>query len=319
MKAKLGIAMAVVWFVSASARGAFTTLVDFGDSLSDVGNAYAATGGTLPAGPGYSAGRFSNGNIWLQGLSTKLGTAAVTASTSGGSDYAYGGTTSGTGFTAGVFPNIRTQINGWTAGHTGNSSQLFTVLGGANDLFDIIDGSTTTTTAASAAADNIAGGVSALYAAGARNVLVVNLPDLGKSPKYRTTASSTNATNQTVAFNNELAGDLTSLQSTSPGLNLFRVDLFALVNSAVASPATYGLTNVTDPAYTGDTGYAGNGTSVANPSGYLFWDQVHPTTTGHGLLANAAFASVPEPATMGMMIIGLSMALLRRNGRKDPV
>ena len=43
---------------------AYSSLVVFGDSLSDTGNVYAATGGVIPGAP-YASGRFSNGPIWL--------------------------------------------------------------------------------------------------------------------------------------------------------------------------------------------------------------------------------------------------------------
>ena len=44
----------------------------FGDSLSDNGNAFKATGGAIPASPPYFNGRFSNGPVWVEGFSTEL-------------------------------------------------------------------------------------------------------------------------------------------------------------------------------------------------------------------------------------------------------
>ena len=63
-----------------------------------------------------------------------------------------------------------------------------------------------------------------------------------------------------------------------------------------ANPSRFGLSNVTDMAITNPTA----------ASGYLFWDDVHPTTVGHGLLADAAFDAVtPEPASVTLFSIGL--------------
>lgn len=70
-------------------------------------------------------------------------------------------------------------------------------------------------------------------------------------------------------------------------------------------PAAHGLTNVTDSAYTGDT-------AVADPSGCLFWDTVHPTTKGHALIAQAAYALDPEPATTMLFIFSTATMPLCR-------
>ena len=62
-------AIALGIFISAcdGARGGEVTgIVSFGDSLSDVGNFYAATGGLAPPSSlNYDNGRFSNGLNWV--------------------------------------------------------------------------------------------------------------------------------------------------------------------------------------------------------------------------------------------------------------
>src|SRR5262245_981433 len=110
---------------SSASAGQVTQIVSFGDSLSDVGNFYAATGGLSPPSPPYDAGRFSNGPIWIEYLAHNLGIAAPTTSSSGGTDYAYGGAMSGAGTTSSTFlgvtatvPNIGTQINTFLASNT---------------------------------------------------------------------------------------------------------------------------------------------------------------------------------------------------------
>ena len=298
--------------VGQASAAPFSALIDFGDSLSDVGNDYATTLGTLPGGPGYYNGRFSNGPIWVEKLGQSLGLGAPTPSTSGGNDYAYGGVTSGTGYTSVVLPNVETQVNGWTGSHAATPTELFTVLGGANDLLNYLGGTTTPTPAQ--AADNIAASIHALYTDGARNILVSDLPDLGSTPRFHGTAAQSTATAVSVQFNTELALDLSSLSSTSSGLKIYNLDLFTLIDQAVSNPGKYGLTDVTDQAYTGDTSFAGNGTAVSNPSGYLFWDSIHPTTTGQSLIANAAVAAIPEPCGLGIVIVA-SASLLRRRHR----
>ncbi len=70
----------------------YTAIYSFGDSLSDVGNVYLATG--QPASP-YVNGQYSNGPVWVQDLATKMGLPALTPSSVGGNDYAWGGATTG--------------------------------------------------------------------------------------------------------------------------------------------------------------------------------------------------------------------------------
>ena len=82
------VALAV--FVASAAAGPFSSLVIFGDSLSDVGNMANAPFSTYP-GPYYYNDRFSNGPVWVESLSVDLGLGRVQRSTAGGNDFAYGG------------------------------------------------------------------------------------------------------------------------------------------------------------------------------------------------------------------------------------
>ena len=59
----------------------YSALYAFGDSLSDVGNVFAASRGTEPARP-YFQGRFSNGPIWLNYLAAQFRTGRMIPSLS---------------------------------------------------------------------------------------------------------------------------------------------------------------------------------------------------------------------------------------------
>src|SRR5437660_8377950 len=82
---KIALAAALLFGVSAGPVCAdpITQMVVFGDSLSDVGNVYAATGS--PPAP-YYPGRYSNGPIWVERLAANLGLPAPTPSLLGGND-----------------------------------------------------------------------------------------------------------------------------------------------------------------------------------------------------------------------------------------
>jgi phospholipase/lecithinase/hemolysin len=70
-----------------------------------------------------------------------------------------------------------------------------------------------------------------------------------------------------------------------PGVQLLRVDINAIFAEIVADPEAAGLSDVEDSCLAfGVIGHA----ICSTPNRYLFWDGAHPTTAGHGLLADAA-------------------------------
>ena len=86
-----GLAIVAVLAVPAlSQASSFDAIYAFGDSLSDVGNIFTASGGVAPAAP-YANGQFSNGPVWVQDLAAGLGLAPLKPSLLGGTDYAFGG------------------------------------------------------------------------------------------------------------------------------------------------------------------------------------------------------------------------------------
>jgi phospholipase/lecithinase/hemolysin len=281
-----------------------TQLVIFGDSLSDAGNVSTATGGAFPPAP-YAPGRFSNGPVWAEQFATRLGVPAPTPSLQGGLDYAYGFAQTGMGTTASTtvpglsVPNIGTQVSSFLSNHTPTAGQLFVLWGGANDFFH-------NQTNPAVPAQNIADSVSALAKAGATNFLVLNLPALGEVPYASQFSNSQRqaANALTAAFNQDLQNDLKTTAAANPGITIHTVDIASLFSEVQASPSSFGLTNAKDSAL-----FTGHGTSSG---GYLFWDSVHPTTQGHGLIADAAVHAVPEPGALTLLGVGLAALALRR-------
>jgi thermolabile hemolysin len=258
----------------------FSRVVIFGDSLSDVGNVYHQTFGITPQSPPHYEGRFSNGPVWAEHLAWGLGLGTPVRSRSGGFDYAYGGARTGGGsvtFWPFSFPNIGTQINSYLANHTPAGDELFVVWGGGNDLMSTSDDP-------AVPAGNVAGHVTALAGAGAVNFVVPNLPPLGQIPRYVGTANEGVMDGRALEFNGYLAGHLAGLEG-SAGVNVFKLDVAGLFYEMFADPGAWGLTNVREAAYSG-------GTVAEGVEGYLFWDDVHPSATGHGLLGEAAVEEV---------------------------
>jgi outer membrane lipase/esterase len=111
----------------------------------------------------------------------------------------------------------------------------------------------------------------------------------------------------TDALNDGLATLIDSRRQA--GLDILDFDTAGFLAEVVANPASYGLSNVTERCYTGDDlNFNGSGSICADPARYLFWDGIHPTATGHALLAQAMLQHIPEPAETGLLLAGLAAA-----------
>lgn len=310
------VALVVLLFGgSASAATPFSSLIIFGDSLSDAGDnpsavtsLYKELGGHCdPLHPclpsqleaSYDGGRFSNGPVASEYLAKNLFPAGVNTANFQG--YAVAGATSGNhnigndADPTGILnlPGMQQEVNLYmkNTGGAADPNALYFVWGGSNDY--LIHDSPVQ------AARNIGGYVNVLAAAGARNFLVPNLPDLGLTPSARMDGEVSLAHDYSVVFNTELANQLGSLDGTLPGVSIHRFDTFALLNDVVQNPVNYGLTDVTNPCFTL------LGITCGNPEGHLFWDDFHPTTHGHAILAAGFAAAIPEPAAIFMFMLGL--------------
>jgi phospholipase/lecithinase/hemolysin len=305
--------------VSPVAAFAYSALYVFGDSLSDVGNVFAATHGAQPASP-YSNGQFSNGPVWAQDLSNSLGLGVLKPSLINGTDYAFGSaTTSNPSTETTAVPTLTQQVGMFLAAVGGNapSSALYSVWIGGSDLLNILSSGTAGSTAlaeAHAAAQSAASDIGTLITRGARNILVPLVPDIGVSPAAIAAGAGAAGTLLAQTYNAALEADIGGLGSV-PGLDISYLDTFALVDAVVTDPAAFGFTNVTAPCYVGP--FTGGGSVCTNPNGYLFWDADHPTAAAHAIIATAADALVPEPGTMAILATGLVGIAVLRRGHDD--
>ena len=269
-----------------AAAQSYSRLFVLGDSLSDDGNLYKAVFGLYPPSPPYYKGRFSNGPVWVENLAPKLGLTFNAAT-----DYAYGGAETGSANAGSGLPGMKQQSDSLLKAYpAGDPAALYIVWGGGNDY---LDGATDTMTPV----NNLVGYVKALAATGARNFVVPNLPDLGRAPGSRNTASAASLTQRAVSHNANLAAALQTLRTQLPTCNIVLFNVYAEFNRILANPAAYGFTNTTDQAMQA-TG--------ANPDTYLFWDDVHPTAAAHRLIAADAYALLLPPVSGAVTLEGLS-------------
>lgn len=312
----------VVLAWSGAASATYSQLYVFGDSLSDNGNMWLATGGAIPDSPPY-AQKFSNGPVAVERLAARLGL-SLTPSLAGGNDYAFAGAATGN---VGAYDNYVSYaygipiLNGWTgidkqvagfaaAPPVGLSSALVVMWGGPNDLF--IDPSTT---AASDAANNLAGSIASLINAGARHILVPSMVDLSSTAEGQAATQFEQAGLSALSafFNAELDARLDSLRLANPQVQLFGFDTNAAISSLIDQKAVLGFTNTT-----GSCVESGCFLTPGLADQYLFWDGVHPSAHANQILGDMLFAQVvPEPEVYMQLLAGLlitGIALARRRG-----
>ncbi|MBF2065884.1 MAG: SGNH/GDSL hydrolase family protein [Calothrix sp. C42_A2020_038] len=249
------------------------SLYVFGDSLSDVGNMYRATTGSYPPNPPYFQGRYSNGQVWVEYLASKL---ALNAKQS--VNFAYGGATTGKVNSNGI-PGLLGQVEKFTSQLDANDNALYLVWAGANDYIYGTANSTAPVT-------NITQAIESLLNAGAKKILVANLPDLGNLPATRNNASSQFLSAVTTAHNQGLAKSLSQLrQKLDSQSQILELDMSSLYQDAISNPTKYGFTNVSSACLN-------QGATCSNPDEFLFWDGIHPTTAAHKIIAENALTAL---------------------------
>lgn len=285
----------------ASASGPYSQTVFFGDSLTDSGFFRPL----LPLSVRPVTGQFTTnpGFVWSQWLADYYGTRAdPNGNGQVGTNYAAGGARVGVNSTGalGPIPSLSSQVTNYLSANGGraDSRALFTVWGGANDLFAITNaGADPTTTIASAVTAQV-GIVATLQNAGARYILVPTIPDLGVTPAFRALGPTAQAqgTALTVNYNTALFGGL-----TSNNLRVIPIDTFTLIREIVANPAEYGFANITgtacQPQITANS-LTCNPTSYITPDApntYLFADGVHPASRAHQMLAQYTISILEAP------------------------
>lgn len=296
--AVLVLALAWPFLGRAEPARSYQTVLSLGDSLSDTGN-------NPPTGD-YYEGRWSNGPLWNEYLTEDFGGSLVNVAYSGSETSDLPGQADEAGEYALDYNNT-----------------LCTVWSGANDF---INGVTNGFNAeaweriAVRASSNVVRGIEVLYTKGARNFLVVNLPDLSKTPAARGLPASFKnlVRNNIVLFNDELDDRLASFRRMNQKAQVARLDAFSLLDAVLVDPEAYGFTQVTSDALDAFVNPAFDGPAT----NYVFWDEIHPATKAHEWLsvwANEALAASPpqitgEPASAQVVAGGTAVFSVQAYG-----
>lgn len=309
----------------------------FGDSLSDNGNLAQVQ----PIFP-YTTS-FTNGQVAVEYLADELGVPlipsgylvalAVEGTPIIGTNFAVGGARAldnPDAEPAANAINLSTQVNvflqsqGVPLGNQLDPAALYFVGVGGNDIRDaraIIQDSIGKSggffarfEAYSQLADAVEANVievGKLASFGAKNIVVMNAPDIGLIPESDILSQSKlseannfserfqarylpqTATNLTKFYNAQLSQGLKLLQAQFPDSNIIEFDLFALEKKLVASPVSFGFSEIDLACANIFTGGPINDPTFVCP-GFLYFDEIHPTTQGHSVIAQGLLEVIQD-------------------------
>jgi phospholipase/lecithinase/hemolysin len=288
----------------AARAGSFSEIYVFGDSFSDSGNAFAATGGLIPSDPPYFQGRFSNGPVWAERLAELLGLTLVANGPDPevviGNNFAVAGSRAAEDVPVlflGTIPSVATQVEFFTSAlPVVPADALYVIFSSHDDLRGATDPAEALNEPqrrqrARAAVDAITTAVGRLAAAGATTFLIPNSVDLGRTPESGVFGNSATLT-QLVGFYNLALNVALAESEKTLGVTIVQADMFAFGEQVVDDAlnnngGVFGLTNIDVPILEGVAGSPG---APAETS--LFFDDLHPSAVAHTLLGEFAFAAV---------------------------
>ncbi len=272
---------------------AFDAIYAFGDSLTDTGNEPAPV-------VGYFQGRYSNGPLWIEYLSTQLGLPYAASN-----NFAQSG-----GETSDALAQVRS-----LAAPADLSGALFVVWAGGNDFIHNVGQGLNDpfwNSLIPQSVSNLSNAVELLYADGARVIMVPNLVDLSRIPLVLDSGLPSFVLNylrgKVDQFNSSLAAALAAIAQARPDLQLVTPDVHTRFNDLLANLVAKGFTTadpdaLTDPQLI-DKSFTGPGKD------YVFWDPIHPTSKAHALVAQWFYLALPPPQPrLGIVVSGSGFQL----------
>ena len=272
---------------AAQAPPGITRMIVFGDSLSDTINAWNRSLRVVPHAKSWSAGRFSNGQVWPEITSRLTGLDLM--------NFAFAAAAADGNV---LIPGVVQQVDIWRqlrakGRNMDDSRNVYIVLIGGNDFINY-----------GKQADEVLASVEfaarKLLDDGAERIVLMNLPDISTAPEVRGGSREAIVRGQVLAFNQGL--EKLRVRLSGPArVDIF--DAFSQFASALEHPADYGIDNVRDSCLNiqgqGPLVYAGRhavAPACKSADTYLFWDRLHPTRRVHAVLGEAMADFIASPS-----------------------
>ena len=313
----------------------FSQLIVLGDSLSDIGNVFAASGNNFPPEDlGYFNGRFTNGENWIDNLARDLGLGTPTpivdifngAVPQGGVNLAFGGaTTEAVNTSDSMFPALQ-DVSEVQPGQISLLTNLTNLIDpnalyifwyGANDYLPTTSPNFAPFDTPETTVNNIANGLTNLAGLGAKNILIPNLPLLGSVPRANNLdpffpmvelGTAERLDLLSVAHNQLLSTTIEDLSANfGAEVNLIPLEIDRLFERVITefntTPDRSPFSNITDVCLLNP--------ACTNPDEFFYWDGIHPTKKTHEIIGQFALEtlereaqeSIPEPSSTWVLVI----------------
>jgi phospholipase/lecithinase/hemolysin len=268
-----------------------STLVVFGDSLSDNGNLLALIGAPQP--PAWE-GRSSNGPVYAEQLASFLHMKLDDRAFAGAEASDTSPPVIVNPVTHQPFPiNLSTQINGYLADLDGQRAPHDTTVLiniGSNDYSGFLTSSIPKDPAhigafVASVVGSIDHAIDQLTDAGVDHIILFTLPDFAFTPNAQAAGPQVAAFAHQLDLINNAA--LVQMASTHPNVQV--VDIFKFSETVFTDPAAFGFNPNLNTEWTQQLA---SGSHQFAPNELAFWDGEHPTYAAHSVLAAFADASL---------------------------
>lgn len=301
-------------------------VVFFGDSLSDNGNLYRKVK-IIPKSPPYYAGQFSNGSVWAERLRIYLEmNHGISAQ-----NYAVGGATVVyRSARKGSLPYyLQREIDGYLTSNrsTNKDNVLYFFWMGANDYMD--EKEKPVDALVTEVVDEIILQVRVLIEQGAKNFVLIDLPNLAKGPFVKNTDQNFKERMAALSLLNhqKMQESVELLKRTYPTFNFLYIDAYSIFNDMLVNMSHYNeryhkhITNMTDACWAGSynltnreidpelqttiqsstalstayavgTKYTIMDKACGDPDNFFFWDAVHPTAATHDIFTSLVIEQI---------------------------
>ena len=274
---------------TANQANTINRIVAFGDSLSDTGNTFNGSQWLFPNSNSWFLGHFSNGLVWTEYLANAKQLPLY--------NWAVGGAAGVNEY--GILTGIYDQISSFntymkSAKNYHIENTLFTLEFGLNDFMNYDRNVTEVKSDYSTA-------LIRLTDAGAKNILLMTLPDASKAPQFKyATADKVALVSQQIKQFNLFIKEQAAYYKQQ-GINITFVDAYQIFENVTSEPKKYGFVNAKDACMDINRSSSKdylishsltNDCAQHGSDKYVFWGVTHPTTAMHKYIAQKIITSV---------------------------